>query len=106
MPTSKTGLFQASRFTLLAIALAMTIAVTTFAGWVFNLEILKTISPVWVSMKVNTALAILISGVSLLLFISGKNRQMAFLFALIVFLTGLASISEYLFNWNAGIEDH
>src|SRR3989339_535826 len=37
--------------------------VTVIIGWIFNIEILKSISPSWVSMKFDTAISFLLSGI-------------------------------------------
>ena len=85
MSTRKTGLFQVSHIALIAIAHAVTNAVIAFGGWVFDLEILKTISFYGSGMMFNMALGILFSGLSLLLFCAGTNKPRVFLFALLFF---------------------
>jgi hypothetical protein len=39
--------------------------VTVIIGWVFDISILKSISPAWVSMKFDTAIAFVLSGITL-----------------------------------------
>jgi hypothetical protein len=39
--------------------------VVVMLGWIFNIGILKSISPVWVSMKLSTAIGFVLSGVTL-----------------------------------------
>ncbi|MGB7566600.1 MAG: hypothetical protein WBM07_01960, partial [Chitinivibrionales bacterium] len=39
--------------------------IAVMAGWIFNVPLLKSLSPAWVSMKFSTALCFLLSGVSL-----------------------------------------
>lgn len=41
------------------------IAITAIAGWVFDVPVLKSISPDWISMKFDTALCFFLSGISL-----------------------------------------
>jgi hypothetical protein len=38
---------------------------TVITGWIFNIGILKSISPFWVSMKFDTAVAFVLSGITL-----------------------------------------
>jgi hypothetical protein len=48
------------------LSLAVTIAgIMVMAGWIFNIGILKSISPAWVSMKFSTAMAFVFSGITL-----------------------------------------
>jgi len=48
------------------LSLAVIIAgVGVIIGWVFNIGILKSISPAWVSMKFDTAIAFVLSGITL-----------------------------------------
>jgi len=49
-----------------ALSLFVTAAgLTVIAGWIFDIEVLKSLSPAWVSMKFSTAVAFAASGVSL-----------------------------------------
>jgi len=49
-----------------ALSLIVSIAgITVITGWIFNISILKSISPHWVSMKFDTAVAFVLSGISL-----------------------------------------
>lgn len=83
-------------------------------GWQFDIEIFKTsLSPNLTTMKVNTALCFLLSGVSLWLQ-QGKrqssrgerriHKSIAQICALAVALVGLLTVSQYLFGWNLGID--
>lgn len=105
MPTSKTGLYQPTRFTLLFIAFAITFSIIVLAGWIFGIDELKTVFPSGPNMMVNTALVVFFSGISLLLLITSKNKLLAIFFGVLVFLTGCISLSEYLFSWNASIDE-
>ncbi len=105
MPTSKTGLYQPTRFTLISIAIAISLSMIVLAGWIFGLDALKTVFPAGPQMMFNTALVILFSGISLLLFTIFNNKLPALLLGILVFLLGSISLSEYLFSWNAGIDE-
>ena len=80
-------------------------------GWIFDIGILKSISPEWVSMKLSTAIAFVLSGVTLY-FIS-RAREGEFDIAqvvlsitslTIVLLMGIFFFSALL-NMNTGTED-
>jgi len=79
------------------------------AGWLLNIPALISISPGWASMKFNTALCFVLSGIGLYLLhtASGKTRRksIGLICASIVFLTGLLSISQYIFSYSAGIDE-
>ncbi|MBP9146174.1 MAG: PAS domain-containing protein [Thermoanaerobaculia bacterium] len=95
-------------------ALAVFVGVTVLVGWALDLGALKSILPGWVSVKPNTALAFILTGMGLLFSFrphSSLNlRPAAFvsrlvrLCALLAGLIGLLTLSEYAFGWNAGID--
>jgi diguanylate cyclase (GGDEF)-like protein/PAS domain S-box-containing protein len=77
-------------------------------GWAFHIEILKTVLPGLVTMKANTAVGIALSGASLWLLLpadSGTKRKAAARFlALLVAVIGTATLVEYVFGANLGID--
>ena len=74
-------------------------------GWWFNLESLTHLfSSSMVTMKANTALCLIFSGVSLWLS-SSPTPLIARVCALTVQLIGLLTVSQYLFGWNLGIDE-
>jgi len=73
-------------------------------GWMFNLEYLKSVLPGFVSMKANTAIAFIFVGLALLLF-EFKHKFYAGVFATVVALIGLSTLSEYVFGWKLGIDE-
>ena len=49
-----------------ALSLIVIIAgIMVIAGWIFDIGVLKSISPAWVTMKLSTAIAFLLSGITL-----------------------------------------
>ena len=91
------------------VAGALTIAAgtTVIIGWIVDLPLLKSLHPGLVSMKANTALAFVLAGISLLLLSSqgeSKQKVIARFLAFMVFLIGLFTILEYVFTWDAGID--
>src|SRR5213592_3064064 len=105
MPFKKNILFKTTRITVIAIFAAVAISIAALLGWIFDFDILSNFNPNRASMKVNTALEISFSGVSLLLFATQKSNRLAAFLAFTVFLVGAVSLSEYLFHWNAHIDE-
>lgn len=57
---------NASNHFVKAISLFVTLAgLAVMAGWIFNIGMLKSLSPAWVSMKFTTAIAFVASGATL-----------------------------------------
>jgi diguanylate cyclase (GGDEF)-like protein/PAS domain S-box-containing protein len=77
-------------------------------GWIFQLTILKSVFLGLVTVKANTATALLLSGMALWLLIPGepspRRRSIAFVFAFLVSMIGLGTFCEYLFHLNLGID--
>src|SRR5665213_345320 len=77
-------------------------------GWMFNLAVLKSVFPGLVSMKVNTAIGMLLCGGVLVILsrakIGAPARVWAPLVAAVVIALGALNLSEYLFGWEFGID--
>ena len=57
---------EKKRKTAKALALIVIIAgIMVITGWIFDIGVLKSISPAWVTMKLSTAIAFLLSGITL-----------------------------------------
>ena len=93
-----------SRIVTVCSLLAMFIGVIVLAGWIFDLPLLTTFDPQWPIIKANTSLGIIAGSCSLLLFLS-KKRAFGFLLAIFIFLLGTLSLSEYIFHWDAQIDE-
>jgi PAS domain S-box-containing protein len=78
-------------------------------GWIFNITLLTSVLPGLVTMKVNTAIAFLLAGLSLLLLsrrrISSYPRLFAQGSAIAVTLIGFLTLCQYLLGWNLGIDE-
>jgi diguanylate cyclase (GGDEF)-like protein/PAS domain S-box-containing protein len=78
-------------------------------GWAFHVEKLKSVVPGLVTMKVNTALGVLLLGISVLLLMRAESgtrtRLLARILAVIVILIAVTSLSEYIFGVNLHIDE-
>ena len=76
------------------------------AGWTFNVEVLKSLVGT-ITMKANTAVALIVSGASLALTVRGGRRLtvVAQVLAGAATLIGALTLSEHIFGWNLGIDE-
>ena len=91
----------------IASAIAIVIGGLVLIGWQFNIAIFKTGSGSLTTMKANTAVCFILSGVSLWLHQQGDKRSkkiIAQVCALVVAIVGLLTLSQYWFGWNLGID--
>ncbi|MDR3478327.1 MAG: PAS domain-containing sensor histidine kinase [Gammaproteobacteria bacterium] len=83
------------------------ISALVLVGWVFDITFLKSLSPKFASMKINTAVAFCLCGLSLLLLhwsSSVYTRIIIYACAVMIFLIGFISLNEYLFDMNFNID--
>ena len=84
------------------------VGVVAIVGWAIDNAVLKSLYPDAVSMKFNTAVSFCLIGISLWLSqtkrISRRTQMLALVCAGAVTLIGLASLAEYVFGWDAGID--
>ena len=78
-------------------------------GWIFDIPVLKSISPNFVTMKANTAICFISIGLSLWLLQekwlgNGLCRKIARFCAFVVFMIGFLTFWEYMLGWNLGID--
>jgi hypothetical protein len=94
--------------------LALTVilsAVLVIIGWIFDIGILKSLSPSWISMKFDTAVAFLLSGISLYFMaraMAGEfdlSQIVLSVTALIIMLFMGTMLFASLFSIHTGIED-
>src|SRR5580698_7907338 len=96
------------RYCQAAATASVLIGFAVLCGWKFHVTELTSVFPGFVSMKPNTALAVLLSGASLWLLgpdepVHWKGRVGGFL-GLIVTSISTASMVEYLFGLHLGID--
>ena len=98
--TSKLALF------LVAVLAAVTGGLV-LVGWAFDIDALKSILPVWVAMKPNTAIAFILTGIAVLPFSlppATLFTRLARLCGLLAGLIGLLTLCEYASGWNPGFD--
>jgi signal transduction histidine kinase len=76
------------------------------AGWTFNVETLKSLVGT-ITMKANTAAALVACGMSLALTVRGGRRitVVAQLLAVAATLIGVLTLTEHVLGWNLGIDE-
>ncbi|HXD09370.1 MAG TPA: hypothetical protein VN653_04845, partial [Anaerolineales bacterium] len=95
-------------FTRVSSLIVMSLGVIVLAGWVLDLGILKSLLPGLPTMKANTAIALVLAGVAL--WFTGRENGDSVSLRSAQFcggaagLLGLLTVGEYLFGWDAGID--
>ena len=88
--------------------LAFCIGGAAFLGWVLDNPYLKRIHPSLVTMKANTAVCLMLVAAALFLIqdppTSTAKRRVSQVFAVIVALVGLITLSEHVLGWNSGLD--
>ncbi|HIJ89939.1 MAG: response regulator [Desulfobulbaceae bacterium] len=88
-----------------AALLVAVLGLMVLLGWVFDIPLLKSVLPGAVTMKANAGLCFLLAGGSLFLTLQKPGWQRLSLgMALAVTAISLATLSEYLFGWQPGID--
>src|SRR5258708_5750710 len=98
----------ARKWSRLAGATVIVIGCLVLVGWTFDIPFLKSVLPGLATMKVNTALAFILTGVGLWIWnddqADQRRRRLAQVCGLAVLGIGLLSLSEYVFRWDLGID--
>src|ERR1700759_3492517 len=90
------------------VALICLASLLALCGWAFAIPELRSLIPGAVQMKVNTALAFLLSGSALYVLVNeatGRVKPTAALLSCAIAAIGAASLTEYLFDWRLGIDE-
>ena len=83
------------------------LGLVSLSGWAFHLPALTSILPGSVEMKANTAFSLILCGVAELILVdrgSARLNRIAQALALTAALIGLATLAEYFFGWELGID--
>ncbi len=88
-------------------AAAMLVGGLALLGWLLNIASLTGVLPGLATMKPNTAIGFVLAGLSIQLqtIASGRGRAAAQGCSALVALVGLATLSQDVFGWNAGIDE-
>jgi PAS domain S-box-containing protein len=92
----------------LAAMIAALIGLVALTGWAFRLPILTSVLPGSLEMKANTAIALILCSVALLILVDQASTGLQRLgqgIALAACAIGLATLAEYLFGWQMGIDE-
>lgn len=104
-PQTQTSSAKVSKLACFFVVIVSCVVIT---GWLFNIQILKSVYPSFVTMKANTAIAFLLAGISLLFLSDEQNAErwklLRSIFSLLVILIGTFSLFEYIFNIDFGID--
>lgn len=84
--------------------------IAVLVGWIFDIGILKSVMPGLVTMKANTAICFACTGASLWCLQKKradvkKHRIIARCLGILVLAVSAATICEYAFGWNLGIDE-
>jgi PAS domain S-box-containing protein len=94
---------------LIATLVTITIGMLAITGWFTHSDFLRSIIPGAVTMKFNVATAFVFSSIVLLLnYIQGKSKFLQLIshtLSAIVFLIGILTLIEYIFNDSLGIDE-
>jgi PAS domain S-box-containing protein len=98
----------------IAAGLVLLTGMLVLLGWGFDIMVLKSISPAFVSMKANTALCFVLTGLAMWMLVrperpvtgTGKNMmgRVSLLPAALVLVISLATLLQYLLNTDFGID--
>ncbi len=104
--TNLSTLMMIKSFAKGASVLVTLIGCVVVLGWLFNISVLKSILPIWVTMKPNTAIGFVLSGSALwqLAKPTRRSARYAKIFAAIVLGIGLLTLIQYGFGINLGID--
>lgn len=74
------------------------------AGWIMNIPFLKTVFPGYVTMKMNTAICFVLSGIAFFLLLRKNYNIIYKSIAVFLIVFGIASFSQDVFNYDLGID--
>ena len=79
------------------------------AGWIFNIPSFKSVLPGIITIKFNTAVCFILSGIALYLMEARSSSQfqknIASVCSWIVLIIAILNLSEYIFRFNLGIDE-
>ncbi len=98
------------RIALLLCALSGGIGCVVLAGWILDLDMLKSLVPGFTDMKANTALGFIVTGIAGTLLATAQDSRASRLairaLAAVAIAAGLLTLGEYVFGVSLGIDEH
>ncbi len=97
-----------SRLVIVAGVLSATLGAMVLAGWMLDIGRLKTVLHHAVEMKANAAVGLVMAGTALALSGGRTARSLdvpARILGMLVAALGLATLSQYVFAWDLGIDE-
>ena len=92
----------------LVAVITVMLGLVALIGWVLSIPLLKSILPGAVEMKANTAVGLVLSACALFILSDRPSRpqqHVAQTLGLVVLMLGLATLGQYLFGWQLGIDE-
>ena len=99
---------QAARYAYILSVVVLLIGSVVMAGWLFDVDVLKSVVPGRVSMKFNTALGLSLAALAVLGSRSERSRAwrvVATMCAVTIMLLGGVTLLEYVAGWTLGLDN-
>ena len=92
------------------VLIAIVTGCIVLAGWFFNIPSFKNLLPRYGTMRINTAICFILSGLALYFFRDGrpvsKSKQIiGYVFSSVILVIGILSLCNYFFGWDGGINE-
>lgn len=84
--------------------LIIVLGLAVIVGWIMNIPLLKTVFPRYVSMKINTAICFVLSGIAFFLLLRKNYNIIYKSIAAFLIVFGIVSFSQEIFNYDLGID--
>ncbi|MEA3133251.1 MAG: hypothetical protein QOG17_1097 [Gammaproteobacteria bacterium] len=92
----------------LAATISIVFGFVALTGWAFKLHPLTSVVPGAAEMKANTGLSLILCGIALLILADGASpalEKLAQALSMVVAMLGFATLAEYCFGWDLGIDE-
>ncbi len=80
------------------------LGIIVLTGWLLKIQVLTSIIPSYVSMKFNTAILFVLTGISLYTIASEKWKWLQLVFSLVLMVVGLCTFLQPIAGFTAGID--
>src|SRR5882757_11399777 len=92
----------------LAASISIVFGFVALTGWAFKLHPLTSVVPGTAEMKANTGVGLILCGIALLILADGPSaalEKLAQALSMVVAMLGFATLAEYCFGWDLGIDE-